>query len=169
MRHFFARVSTKDKGQDVRNQLGQLRAYCDKQGWKMAGEYIDERGGKNGDRVEFQRMMANAYQREFDVVLFLSLDRFSREGVVETLQYLKPAVILRRCVQIVHRAMPRWHRHLQGRHHRVRLSERITASLERARKKGRVDGRPRKNYKHDADAKRIRQFSTQQQWITCDT
>jgi DNA invertase Pin-like site-specific DNA recombinase len=48
-------------------------------GWKVTGEYIDERSGKNGDRVEFQHMMANAYQREFDVVLFWSLDRFSRE------------------------------------------------------------------------------------------
>ena len=31
-------------------------------------------------------MMNNAYQREFDVVLFWSLDRFSREGLLETLQ-----------------------------------------------------------------------------------
>ena len=36
------------------------------------GEYIDERSGKNGDREEFKRMMNNAYQREFDVVLFWS-------------------------------------------------------------------------------------------------
>jgi len=34
-------------------------------------------------------MMSHAYQREFDLVLFWSLDRFSREGAFETLQYLK--------------------------------------------------------------------------------
>jgi DNA invertase Pin-like site-specific DNA recombinase len=50
------------------------------------GEYIDQKSGKNGDREEFKRLMKNAYQREFDCVLFWSLDRFSREGVLETLQ-----------------------------------------------------------------------------------
>ena len=85
----YARVSTRDKGQDVRNQLDQLRAYCAKDGWQITNEYIDQRSGKNGDREQFQRMMTHAYQREFDVVLFWSLDRFSREGVLETLQHLK--------------------------------------------------------------------------------
>ena len=41
---------------------------------------------------------------------------------------------------------------------RVRLSERVSAGLERARKEGRVGGRPRKDYKHDKDAKKIRQL-----------
>ena len=35
---------------------------------------------------------------------------------------------------------------------RVRSSERVHAGLERARKQGRVDGRPPKNYEHDKDA-----------------
>jgi DNA invertase Pin-like site-specific DNA recombinase len=83
----YARVSTRDKGQDVRNQLEQLRAYGDRQGLEAGRRmYIDQRSGKNGDREEFRRMMNNAYQREFDVVLFWSLDRFSREGLLETLQ-----------------------------------------------------------------------------------
>src|SRR5262245_56344429 len=33
--------------------------------------------------------MEAASRREFDLVLFWSLDRFSREGVLETLQYLR--------------------------------------------------------------------------------
>ena len=164
----YARVSTKDKGQDVRNQLEQLRAYCDKQGWKITGEYIDERGGKNGDREEFKRMMNNAYQREFDVVLFWSLDCFSREGVLETLQYLK----LLSSYGVAFKSFTE--QYLDGtgifkdaiigilaalaHQERVRLSERVTAGLERARKEGRVGGRPRKDYKHDKDAKKIRQL-----------
>ena len=31
----YARVSTKDKGQDVTNQLRQLRDFCAKQGWEV--------------------------------------------------------------------------------------------------------------------------------------
>ncbi len=31
----YARVSTKDKGQDVKNQLIELRAYCRRQGYEI--------------------------------------------------------------------------------------------------------------------------------------
>jgi DNA invertase Pin-like site-specific DNA recombinase len=31
----YARVSTKDKGQDVQNQLFQLREFCQRQGWTV--------------------------------------------------------------------------------------------------------------------------------------
>ena len=41
---------------------------------------------------------------------------------------------------------------------RVRLSERVVAGLERAKKQGRVGGRPRKQYEHDKDATRIREL-----------
>ena len=41
---------------------------------------------------------------------------------------------------------------------RVRLSERVVAGLERARKQGRVGGRPRIKRQHDKDAKRIREM-----------
>ena len=164
----YARVSTRDKGQDVRNQLEQLRAYCDKQGWHIAKEYIDQKSGKNGDRDQFQRMMSHAYQRELDLVLFWSLDRFSREGAFETLQYLKKldsfgiafksfteqyldgTGIFKDAIIAILGAL--------ANQERVRLSERVHAGLERARKQGRVGGRPPKNYEHDKDAKRIRQL-----------
>src|SRR6516225_9759357 len=85
----YARVSMKDKGQDTRNQTDQLREYCRKQGWTIVKEYTDKASGKNGDRDQFKAMFAAASRREFDCVLFWSLDRFSREGVHETHQYLK--------------------------------------------------------------------------------
>ena len=164
----YARVSTRDKGQDVRNQLEQLRGYCGRQGWEITGEYIDQRSGKNGDREEFKRMMNNAYQREFDVVLFWSLDRFSREGTLETLQHLKRLSsygvsfksfteefldgtgIFKDAIIGILAAL--------AHQERVRLSERVVAGLERARKQGRVGGRPRINRKHDKDAAKIRQL-----------
>ena len=164
----YARVSTKDKGQEVRNQLEQLRSYCDKQGWHIIHEYIDQKSGKNGDREQFQRMMSHAYQREFDLVLFWSLDRFSREGSFETLQYLKKldshgvafksfteqyldgTGIFKDAIIAILGAL--------ANQERVRLSERVHAGLERARKQGRIGGRPKKQYERDKDAVRIRQL-----------
>jgi len=164
----YARVSTRDKGQDVRNQLEQLRAYCERLGWKIVGEYIDERSGKNGDREEFKRMMNNAYQREFDVVLFWSLDRFSREGTLETLQHLKRlssyGVAFKSFTEEFLDGTGLFKDAIIGilaalaHQERVRLSERVVAGLERARKQGRVGGRPRIKRQHDKDAKRIREM-----------
>ncbi|MGA9390595.1 MAG: recombinase family protein [Candidatus Sulfotelmatobacter sp.] len=63
--------------------------FCTKQGWEIVSEYIDRVSGKHSDREKFQAMFAAASRREFDVVVFWSLDRFSREGTVETLQHLQ--------------------------------------------------------------------------------
>ena len=82
----YARVSTKDGRQDTRNQLNQLREFCAKQDWEICGEYVDERSGKNGDRPQVQRMLDAASRREFDVLLFWSLDRLTREGALATLR-----------------------------------------------------------------------------------
>jgi DNA invertase Pin-like site-specific DNA recombinase len=85
----YARVSTKDGRQDTENQLLQLRDYCRKQGWEIAVEYVDHETGGTSKRPQFQRLFADAHQRRFDLVLFWSLDRFSREGVLATLQHLQ--------------------------------------------------------------------------------
>jgi DNA invertase Pin-like site-specific DNA recombinase len=84
----YARVSTRDKGQEVENQLAQLRDFAAKQGWQITRAYIDHETGSKSDRPQFQEMFVGASQRKFDVLLFWSLDRLSREGVLETLQYL---------------------------------------------------------------------------------
>jgi predicted site-specific integrase-resolvase len=83
-----ARVSTKDRGQDTENQLRQLRQFAGTQGWAISQEYVDQTVGKRGDREQFQKMFSDASRREFDVLCFWSLDRLSREGVVETLNHL---------------------------------------------------------------------------------
>jgi DNA invertase Pin-like site-specific DNA recombinase len=76
------------KRQDVANQRRQLREFCDAQGWRVIQEYIDEESGAKSDRAGFRRMWHDAAQRRFDVLLFWALDRFSPEGVLETLNYL---------------------------------------------------------------------------------
>lgn len=83
----YARVST-DK-QETENQLIQLREFATKQGWTITREYQDYVSGGKADRDEFKQMLEDASRRQFDLVLFWALDRFSREGVLETLQYLR--------------------------------------------------------------------------------
>jgi len=85
----YARVSTKDKGQETENQLRQLRDFAIHSGWTIAAEYIDHESGKISDREQFQQMFEDASRRQFDVLLFWSLDRLSREGVLPTLQHLQ--------------------------------------------------------------------------------
>src|SRR5262249_2146623 len=88
----YARVSTKDKGQDHENQLRELRDFVARKasdGWVLADEFVDKVSGKTADRPAFRRMFDAASRKEFDLVLFWSLDRFSREGVLETLQHLQ--------------------------------------------------------------------------------
>jgi DNA invertase Pin-like site-specific DNA recombinase len=86
----YARVSTKDKGQDAENQLRELREFAAKQGWAITAEFVDSESGSKGekDRPQFREMFNAASQRKFDMLLFWSLDRLSREGVLQTLQYL---------------------------------------------------------------------------------
>jgi len=82
----YLRVST-DK-QETENQAVQLREFAAKQGWQIVREYCDYESGSKSDRVEFQRMFTDAQRGNFELVLFWALDRLSREGVLETLQYL---------------------------------------------------------------------------------
>jgi DNA invertase Pin-like site-specific DNA recombinase len=149
----YGRVSTKDKGQDVQNQLAQLRTFAATQGWTIVHEYVDRVTGKHSDREQFQRLFRDASQRKFDLVLFWSLDRFSREGVLETLnhlqrlssygvgyrsfteQYLDSCGVFKDAVLSILATI--------AKQERIRLSERTIAGLQKARREGRVGGRPR--------------------------
>jgi DNA invertase Pin-like site-specific DNA recombinase len=149
----YARVSTKDHGQDTENQLRQLREFCLRQNCEIVAEYIDHASGKRGDREAFQQMFAAASRREFDLLMFWSLDRLSREGSLATLQYLERltdyGVAYRSYTeQFIDSIGPFRDAVIAilasvARQERVRLSERTIAGLQRARAKGRVGGRPR--------------------------
>jgi DNA invertase Pin-like site-specific DNA recombinase len=149
----YARVSTKDKGQDTENQLTQMREFAAAQRWTVVHEYIDRTTGKHSDRDQFQKLFTDASRRKFDLVLFWSLDRFSREGVLETLnhlrrleaagvgfrslteQYLDSCGIFKDAVLSILATIAKLER--------IRISERTVAGLEKARKQGRIGGRPR--------------------------
>jgi DNA invertase Pin-like site-specific DNA recombinase len=149
----YARVSTKDKGQETDNQLLQLREYAATQGWTIAREYVDHESGGTDERPEFQAMFRDASKRRFDLLLFWSLDRLSREGALETLQhlnrlfacgvgyksfteqYLDSCGIFKDAIVSIMATL--------AKQERVRLSERTKAGLDRTRSKGTVLGRPR--------------------------
>jgi DNA invertase Pin-like site-specific DNA recombinase len=85
----YARVSTKNNGQDPENQLDQLREFAKSQGWEVVREYVDYVSGKTSDRAQFRQLFADATKHRFDLVLFWALDRFSREGALQTLKHLE--------------------------------------------------------------------------------
>jgi DNA invertase Pin-like site-specific DNA recombinase len=109
--------------------------------------------GKTAERPAFQRLFEDASRKQFDLVLFWSLDRFSREGVLETLQhlqrlsangvewfsyreeYLRSIGVFKEAVLAILAAI--------AKQERVRLSERVQAGLSRARAQGKVLGRPK--------------------------
>lgn len=149
----YARVSTRDKGQDTENQLRQLREFAVSMNWTIVHEYVDHASGKRSDREQFQKMFEAASRREFDCLLFWSLDRLSREGTVETLnhlkrlsdygvsyrsyteQYLDSTGIFKEAVIGILAAV--------AKQERIRLSERTIAGLEKAKANGRLGGRPK--------------------------
>jgi DNA invertase Pin-like site-specific DNA recombinase len=75
--------------QDTDNQLIPLRKYCEAMQWTISAEFIDRCSGGTSDRPEFQKMLSEVKQRHFDMILVWSLDRFSREGINQTLSYIK--------------------------------------------------------------------------------
>ena len=149
----YGRVSTKDKGQEVQNQLRQLREFAAHSGWTMVAEYIDHESGKGSDREQFQAMFDAASKRQFDVLLFWSLDRLRREGVLPTLQHLQRLTtygigyrsyteqyfdscgIFRDAVIAIIATV--------AKQKRIRISERVRAGLSTARNKGKRLGRPK--------------------------
>ena len=65
----YGRVSTLNNGQDPTMQTRELREYCERRGWKVAGEYVDTGvSGAKDSRPELNRLMADAHRRRFDVV-----------------------------------------------------------------------------------------------------
>jgi len=85
----YARVSLADGSQTPENQLRELRQWCDANGHIIVDEYVDLQSGRRNDREQFNRLFANANPMQFDTVLFWSLDRFSREGMIPTITYLQ--------------------------------------------------------------------------------
>ena len=150
----YLRVSTDD--QHAENQLLHLREFCERwEGHELVGEYVDRESGTRGrrERKDFDRMFSDAARRRFDVLLFWALDRFSREGIRKTIAYLQRlddcGVAFKSYTKpfldtdnelIAHIVLGVSSYYAQQ--EALRISERTKAGLERARKDGKVLGRP---------------------------
>ena len=163
----YARVSTKNGNQNPELQLTEMRDYARARGWQIIGEFLDVGvSGAKDSRPQLDALMKLAKARKIDALVVWKLDRFGRSlkhlvTALDELEALGVAFIsLRDSIDLstpqgklmfaVIGAMAEFERGL--------IRERVKAGLAVARSKGRIGGRPRKNYKHDADAKRIRQL-----------
>lgn len=151
----YLRVSTTDKGQDTDNQLLQLREFCDRQGWEIFDTYKDEESGRKGkrERSSFSRLFDDAAKRKFDVVLFWSLDRLTREGIRKTIAYLQQldsfGVRFKSYTEPLLDTDNELVSHIVigvlsyfAQQEAVRISERTKAGLQRVRLRGKSLGRP---------------------------
>src|SRR5580700_8307840 len=74
----YARVST-NVGQNPEMQLEELRAYCKRRGWEIAGEYVDTGiSGSKEHRPALDRLLAGCRKRLVDAVVVYRYDRFAR-------------------------------------------------------------------------------------------
>jgi DNA invertase Pin-like site-specific DNA recombinase len=147
----YTRISTADQRSE--NQVSELAGFAKTQGWSVALKFEDVASGSKSDRRAFQALMAAAAQRKFDLVLFWSLDRFSREGVAQTLKYLQ----LLESWGVGFRSFTEPYLDSLGhfkdvvlallatiaKQERIRISERTKAGLASARLRGHIGGRPR--------------------------
>ena len=148
----YARVSTID--QDCSQQLQQLREYAAARGWQIEGEYVDNgHSGSKDTRPAMTRIMAAARARRIDAILVWKIDRWGRSmpHFIASLQELRslgvrfiattqgidtdesnPASKLMLNLLV---AFSEFEREL--------IVERTRAGLARARRAGRIGGRPR--------------------------
>jgi DNA invertase Pin-like site-specific DNA recombinase len=156
----YARVSTLHNGQDPEMQLRELREYCSRRGWQVAGEFVDVGiSGAKEKRPELDRLLADAHRRRFDSVVVWKFDRFARSvshllRALETFQALGIEFVslseqmdtstpTGKMVFTVLGAVAELERSL--------IAERVRAGLRNARAKGKRLGRPPR----ELDEKRI--------------
>jgi DNA invertase Pin-like site-specific DNA recombinase len=149
----YARVSTANNGQDPEVQLRELREYCQRRGWTVAGEYVDVGiSGTKEKRPHLDRLMADAHRRRFDAVIVWKFDRFARSvshllraleafnalgvGFVSFSESLDTSTPAGKMVFTVLGAVAELERSL--------IVERVKAGLRNARAKGKRLGRPRR-------------------------
>lgn len=149
----YLRVSKSDESQNPENQEKPLFKMADSLDLEVVGVYTDKVSGGNSNRPEFQQMLRDAKARKFDMILVWSLDRFSREGISNTLHYLEE--LKRNGVSLKSLqeswldtsdegmgqlliAIMSW----VAKQERVRISERTKAGLVRAKENGKSLGRP---------------------------
>jgi DNA invertase Pin-like site-specific DNA recombinase len=151
----YARVSTEDKGQDVENQLVQLREFCKARDYGVYKEYKENITGTGKKvRPQFEEMMEDARTKRFDAVLVWAYDRFSRGGLkdikyilalnewgIKFISYQEQFLDTTNPLSEMLIPIFAW----IAKEEAKKISERTKAGLERAKREGKSLGRPEKN------------------------
>jgi len=146
----YLRISKESSELD--NQRLVLQDYCDKMNYEIVDIYADIISGASTKRPEFNRMLSDASKHKFSLLLFYSLDRFSRSGTRDTIRYLQ----MLDDYNVMYKSYTEQYIDSSGifadviiallstlaKQERIRISERVHAGLARARQQGRVGGRP---------------------------
>ncbi len=150
----YARVSTLNGSQDPSMQTRELEEYCQRRGWQIHDLYVDNGvSGKKDSRPQLNRMMQDAHERRFDVVVVWRFDRFARSvshllraletfnalGVqfVSLSEQVDTSTPTGKMIFTVLGAVAELERNL--------IVERVRAGLRHARAKGKRLGRPKKS------------------------
>jgi DNA invertase Pin-like site-specific DNA recombinase len=150
----YARVSTSD--QSAESQLMELRSYCARRDFAIHREYVDQVTGivqkrRQSQGGEYKRLMSDARQKHFDVVLVWKFDRFARslKDLIEGLQLFQElGIAFISATQDIDTttSMGRFFFQVVGAFaemEREIIVERVRAGVANARRKGKVLGRPR--------------------------
>ena len=74
----YARISTDNLGQDVDRQLHEVREYCQRMGYEIVEEYVDEGFARTTrNRPALDKLIKDARQRKFHLVVSDELSRFA--------------------------------------------------------------------------------------------
>lgn len=147
----YARISTKDKGQDLDTQLLPLKAYVEHRGWQLTDVYTDELSGAKESRPALNRLMKDATKRKFDVVLVFRFDRFARSSkqLINALEAFNSlGVDFASYEEAIDTSTPTGKVMFTiigafAEFERAIISERVKAGLEKAKAKGKKLGRPK--------------------------
>lgn len=148
----YCRVSTCNGQQSPEMQIRELHEYCERRGWEISREYVDNGiSGAKDSRPELNRLVDDAHRRRFDAVVVWKFDRFARSvshllRALETFQALGIEFVslseqvdtstpTGKMVFTVLGAVAELERSL--------IAERVRAGLRNARAKGKCLGRPR--------------------------
>lgn len=148
----YARVSTADKEQNPETQLQPLRDFAQLQGFEVVGEYVDQASATDLlRRLQWRGLLDDAAKRKIDLVLVWRIDRAFRSllDAAQTLERLRGWNVGLRSYQepwidttspfgeAMFGITAVW-----AQLERAILKERVKAGMDRARREGRVLGRP---------------------------
>ena len=146
----YGRVSTGEQSVDM--QVTELTDYALNRGWHIVDRYLDcGVSGSKESRPALNRLMNDARQRKFDILLVWKIDRFGRSlkhlvNSLEDLENVGVAFVSLRDSLDLSSPAGRLMAQLLGaisEFERSLITERVRAGIRNARSKGRRLGRPR--------------------------